>query len=57
MDKKKEISKKQAREKYGIIVKRFHDYKYFLLENGDVIDSDGDIRYVENLEARYGKQI
>jgi len=42
---KKEISKKEAKEKYGIIIKRFHAYKYYLLDNGDVVDSDGDIRY------------
>jgi hypothetical protein len=43
---RKQISKKEARTKYGIVVKRYHDYKYYLLENGDVVDSDGDIRFI-----------
>lgn len=54
---KKQISKKEAREKYGVIVKRFHDYKYYLLDNGDVVDSDGDIRYINNLLKRYETKI
>jgi len=43
---KKKISKKEAREKYGIITSGVNSlYSYFLLDNGDIIDSDGDIRY------------
>lgn len=43
---KKQISKKQAKEKYGIIIRRYDDYKYYLLSNGDVVDSDGCIRFI-----------
>jgi hypothetical protein len=43
---KKQISKKVASQKYGIIVKRYHDYKYYLLDNGSVVDSDGCVRYI-----------
>lgn len=50
---KKKISKKEAREKYGIIIKRFHNYEYFLLENGDVVDSDGDVRYTPLKEKEF----
>lgn len=45
----KEVNRKEASEKYGIIVKRFHDYKYYLMSNGNVIDSDGDTRFINNL--------
>ncbi len=44
---KKLITKKEARDKYGIIVMKHHDYKYYLLPNGNVVDSDGDIRYTK----------
>lgn len=43
-----QISNKEASTKYGIIISKmqiYNKYKFFLLENGDVIDSDGDIRY------------
>lgn len=41
---KKQISAKTAREKYGVIVKKPNFYKFYLLDDGRVIDSDGDIR-------------
>ena len=47
---KKEISKKIAKEKYGILVRSWHDYKYYLLDNGNVIDSAGDLRYLSKQE-------
>ena len=43
---KKQITKSEARNKYGIVITRFQIYKYYLLDNGDVIDSDGDTRYL-----------
>lgn len=42
----KEITKKEARDKYGIIALKRHDLKYFLQDNGNVVDSAGDIRYI-----------
>lgn len=42
----KSISKKEAHEKYGVIVTGANSlYDYYLTEDGKVIDSDGDIRY------------
>lgn len=43
----KEISKKEAEKKYGIFVKRFSDYRYYLLKNGNVIDDCGDTRFIK----------
>ena len=43
---KKQISKKLAKEKYQIAVMPHHDYKYYLLDDGRVIDSDGDTRFI-----------
>jgi len=46
---KKRISQKVARTKYGIVISKlqhYNNYKFFLLDNGNVVDSDGDIRYV-----------
>jgi hypothetical protein len=42
------ISKKEAKEKYGIITNGASGYQnsYFLLENGDVVDNDGNIRFL-----------
>jgi hypothetical protein len=46
--KKTKISKKVARDKYGIITTGVNSmYDYFLLENGNVIDDEGDIRYTK----------
>lgn len=46
--KKKKITKRQAKERYGIITTGVNsNYSYYLLKNGDVIDNDGDIRYME----------
>lgn len=43
----KEITKKEAREKYGIITSGVNSlYSYYLLEGGSVVDSDGDIRFI-----------
>lgn len=47
----KQITQKVAREKYGIVIskmQRYNGYKFYLLPNGDVIDSDGDIRFISN---------
>lgn len=47
---KKQITQKEASEKYGVNTRGVNSlYKYFLLENGDVIDSDGDIRFINGL--------
>lgn len=43
------ITKALARTKYGIVTSH-NDYRYYLLPNGDVVDSDGDTRY--SLPAR-----
>ena len=41
------ISKKEAKTKYGIITTGVNSqYKYFLLKNGNVIDNDGDLRFI-----------
>lgn len=43
----KRISKKEAHEKYGVITSGANSlYQYFLREDGCVVDSDGDIRYM-----------
>lgn len=45
---KKQITQKQAREKYGIVISKIqhHDkVKFYLLDNGNVVDHIGDIRY------------
>lgn len=45
---KKRITQREAKEKYGIVVskmQRYNKVKCYLLENGSVVDSDGDIRY------------
>lgn len=42
----KKITKKEAKEKYGIIIQKHHAYDYFLRDDGSVIDSDGDIRFI-----------
>lgn len=50
---KKQITQKQAKEKYGIIVSKMQKLdrvKYYLLDNGNVIDSMGDIRYYKPTE-------
>jgi hypothetical protein len=42
----KRISKKVASSKYGVITTGINSqYKYFLNEKGEVVDSDGDVRY------------
>lgn len=43
--KKTLIGKKVARDKYGVLTSRYDNLKYYLLENGKVIDSAGDTRY------------
>jgi hypothetical protein len=43
---KTRISKKEASEKYGIITTGVNSlYSYFLKANGQVVDSDGDVRF------------
>ena len=43
--KKTQIGKKVARDKYGVLTSRYDDLKYYLLDNGQVVDSAGDLRY------------
>lgn len=46
----KRISNKVASEKYGIVIskmQRYNGYRFYLLENGNVIDSDGDLRFIK----------
>ena len=46
---KQRISQKIAKEKYGIVISKsqhYNNYKFFLLDNGNVVDSDGDTRYL-----------
>ena len=45
---KKQITQKEAKEKYGVVISKmqhYNNYKFYLLDNGDVVDSNGDIRY------------
>lgn len=43
----KKISKKEASQKYGVITTGVNSmYQYFLTPEGNVVDSDGDIRYM-----------
>lgn len=43
----KRISKQEAHDKYGVCVSGGNSlYSYYLTEDGKVIDSDGDIRYI-----------
>lgn len=54
--KKKRISKEVASEKYGIITTGVNSlYNYYLLPNGDVIDSDGDVRYTPKWNTDFPK--
>ena len=42
----KRISKKEASEKYGVITTGINSmYRYYLNDAGEVVDSDGDVRY------------
>lgn len=44
----KKISKKIARS-YGVSTKGVNSlYDYFMLDNGNIIDSVGDLRYLQN---------
>lgn len=46
--KKKQITQKEAKEKYGIVISKSQKLdrtKFFLLANGNVVDSLGDIRF------------
>lgn len=43
----KRISKQEAHDKYGVCVTGVNSlYSYYLTDDGKVIDSDGDIRYI-----------
>ena len=43
---KKKITQKEAKEKYGILMSHLPEYnKFFLLDDGRVVDSVGDTRY------------
>lgn len=45
------ISKKVAREKYGVLTGGVNSmYDYFLREDGCVVDSDADLRYIPPYE-------
>lgn len=47
----KRISKKEASERYGVLVGGVNSmYKYYLREDGFVVDSDGDLRYIPPFE-------
>lgn len=46
---KKQITQKLAKEKYGIVIsqmQKLDKIKFFLLDDGNVIDSNGDVRYI-----------
>lgn len=45
---KKQITQKEAKSKYGIVISKMQKLdkvKFYLLPNGNVVDSLGDIRY------------
>ena len=43
----KQISKKEAHDKYGVIISGANSlYRYYLTDDGYVVDSDGDYRYI-----------
>lgn len=41
----KRISKEEASTKYGVLTK-YDDVKYYLTSNGNIVDSDGNLRYL-----------
>ena len=46
---KKQITQKEAKEKYGVVISKMQkldNVKFYLLENGDVIDHIGDKRFL-----------
>lgn len=46
----KQITQKEAKEKYGIVISKMQKLDgvtFYLLDNGNVIDSLGDIRYID----------
>ena len=48
---KKQITQKEAKQKYGIVISKIQKLdktKFFLCDNGNVIDSLGDIRFINN---------
>lgn len=52
---KKQITQKEAKEKYGIVIsksQKLDNIKFFLLANGDVVDSLGDKRYIADDRPR-----
>lgn len=49
---KKQITQKEARNKYGVVISKmqhYNHYKFYLLDDGRVMDSDGDIRYIPDI--------
>lgn len=49
--KKKQITQKEAKEKYGIVISKIQKLdrtKFYLLPNGNVVDSLGDIRFEDD---------
>ena len=46
---KKQITQKVAKEKYGVFISKMQHIshtKFYLLDNGNVVDSCGDIRFI-----------
>lgn len=43
------VSVSEAVTKFGIVHHARHNYKYYLLDNGNIIDNDGDIRYIKQI--------
>lgn len=53
----KRISKEEATNKYGVITTGINSqYSYFLREDGCVVDSDGDIRYMPEINKVKGDE-
>lgn len=49
----KHISKKEAHEKYGVIISGANSYcRHFLTEDGYIVDDCDDIRYIPEIDPR-----
>lgn len=51
----KQITQKEAKEKYGIVIsnmQKLDKVKFYLQDNGNVIDSNGDTRFVQNKKIK-----
>ena len=43
-----QITQKEAKEKYGVVISKmqhYNYYKFYLCDDGRVVDSDGDTRF------------